>query len=79
MDKGIRVGAIREADENTVYMYGYGKYLGDEESPMGFPNPKIQLENGKVIWGYQCWWGSEKEVKNMIGNRKVIMIDTEEN
>lgn len=19
-------------------------------------NPRIELDNGEVIWGYQCWW-----------------------
>ena len=24
--------------------------------PSPFGNPRIQLQDGSVIWGYQCWW-----------------------
>lgn len=79
MDNKNRVGAIQKADETTVYMYGYGEYLGDAESPLGIPNPKIQLDNGDIVWGYQCWWGPEEKVKNMIGGRKITMVDVKKN
>lgn len=23
---------------------------------LGYSNPKITLDDGTVIWGYQCWW-----------------------
>ncbi len=29
-------------------------------------NPKIRLDNGKIVWGCECWWGSEEEVKKQI-------------
>lgn len=22
-------------------------------------NPRIKLENGKTVWGYECWWRSD--------------------
>lgn len=71
-----RVGAVRNADKNTVYLYGYGVYEGDEIHPeLGFPNPKIQLDNGSVVWGCECWWGSEEKVKQMIGERNVEFVE----
>lgn len=24
-------------------------------------NPKIELDNGDIVWGYQCWWGPEEK------------------
>jgi hypothetical protein len=84
MEKGSRVGAIQSADETTVKFYGYGVYAGDEVPPkevdeiaseMGLTNPKIQLDNGNVVWGCQCWWGSEERVKKMIGDRKIEAPD----
>ncbi len=26
-------------------------------------NPKILLDSGDVVWGCECWWGPEAEVK----------------
>lgn len=75
---GDRVGAILSANENTVKLLGYGMYAGEEIPPDGFlhdagiKNPKIQLDNGGVVWGYQCWWGDEQRVKQIIGDRAVI-------
>ena len=72
---GYRVGAIQKADKETVYMYGFGTYVGDEVSPeFPVPNPKIQLDNGEVVWGYQCWWGPEEKVNEMIAGRKIEFV-----
>lgn len=77
---GTRVGAILSADKETVRLLGYGTYIGNEIPPegplhkIGIPNPKIQLDNGDVVWGYQCWWGDEEEVKCSIGGRQVIEV-----
>lgn len=60
-----RVIAIRntDTDNKIVYIYGYGMHVGSvQNEELGFSNPKIELDNGKVIWGYQCWWGDEKAV-----------------
>lgn len=86
---GSRVGAILSADENEVHLLGYGTYQGDEIPPpgikfvgidlheLGHSNPKILLDNGKVVWGCECWWGSEEQVRNSIGSRRVIEVDAE--
>ncbi|HZK28051.1 MAG TPA: hypothetical protein VFD00_11015 [Thermoclostridium sp.] len=34
-------------------------------------NPTIKLDNGQVVYGYECWWANEDKVKEMIGNRNV--------
>jgi len=70
---GERVLAVRSADETTLFIYGYGTYVGYETPPVGTPhifgpitqelvdigytNPKIELDSGDVVWGAQCWWG----------------------
>ena len=72
---GFRVIAISHADEKNVFIFGAGVYKGRETSPIGFPNPKIELDNGDVVWGYQCWWGREDKVKeDFIGDRTVITV-----
>lgn len=65
---GDRIGAIRSAKNNTVQLLGYGTYLGDEVPGDLYPRPtpKLQLDNGNVVWGFQCWWGSESAVRSRI-------------
>ena len=90
MKEGSRVGAILSGDAVNIYFLGYGIYLSDvllPEDVKGFwaklcragkhKNPKIQLDNGKVVWGCQCWWGDEEKVRTMLKDdkRKVIKVD----
>ena len=39
---------------------------------LGLKNPKIRLDSGEVVWGYECWWGPEEKVTETIGDRKVL-------
>ena len=61
---GQRVIAFRDATEGIVSSYGEGEYLGDKIPSEGMladleiKNPCIKLDNGKYVWGFQCWWGS---------------------
>lgn len=81
---GSRVGAIQKADKDSVHFYGWGVYEGDFVPQRGFmkgssiTNPQIKLDNGKLVWGCECWWGPEDKVKEMIGDRKVINVEVEE-
>src|SRR6185437_10617072 len=36
-------------------------------------NPRIKLDNGEVVWGRECWWGSEEEVKTKIDGKTIVM------
>ena len=90
LKEGERVGAIAYTEvqegKKVIYMYGYGTYAGYHTPPesvtfMGMPltnNPKIELDNGKVVWGCECWWGSEEEVKKWCEGKEVIELDIEE-
>jgi hypothetical protein len=31
-----------------------------------YTNPQIRLDNGKVVYGCECWWGNELNVKKQI-------------
>ena len=81
---GSRVGAMESANKETVRMYGYGVYDGDHVPASGWlhdakiPNPKIILDDGGVVWGYQCWWGDEEAVLKKVGDREVIMVSAPE-
>lgn len=79
MNIGDRVAAVCIDDQGCkIYLYGAGIYVGDEiptDSPnpvaqfcvrSRFTNPKIQLDDGKIIYGCECCWDSELNVTNMV-------------
>jgi hypothetical protein len=35
-------------------------------------NPRITLDDGRVVWGAQCWWGPEEKTRRIIGDRVVV-------
>jgi hypothetical protein len=86
MIKGDRVGAVLSMSSNEVRLLGYGIYQGDKVPPAGLgwitdllaelkcTNPCIQLDNGDIVWGCECWWGSEAVVRARIGDRKVVEV-----
>ena len=44
-------------------------------------NPRIRLDNGKIVWGYECWWGNAGDFENSPDKsqyRKIIEIDIDE-
>ena len=87
---GDRVGAVSHSEGDTIYIFGYGVYAGDEVPDTaggwmgeglrenGVTNPKIVLDSGKVVWGCECWWGSEESVRKNIEGKTVVEIDIEE-
>lgn len=42
-------------------------------------NPCIRLDDGRVVWGFQCWWGSEEYIRRVIGDRTVVVVDINNN
>lgn len=79
---GDRVGAILSKDGDTVEFFGYGVYLGDEIPPhnvggrllSGAKNPKIRLDDGTIVWGLECWWGSEAEIKQFLEGATIVHV-----
>ena len=87
---GDRVGAVSHANELEAFVYGFGVYAGDE-IPLtaagwmgealrqaGVPNPKLILDNGDVVWGCECWWGSEESVRRRLGDRTIVTVSIDE-
>jgi hypothetical protein len=78
---GYRAGAFLSADAVSVKLIGYGVYVGDEVAPSrGYPNPHIKLDDGKEVWGCECWWGPEDKIKAMVADyeakgAKIVPID----
>lgn len=88
MEKGTRVGAVMSADDKAVKFFGWGTYAGHEVPgpevggfmgtllrEMKMVNPKINLDDGKVVWGCECWWGPEEKVRAMLDGRLLESVD----
>lgn len=82
---GQRVGAISHGEGDTVWIFGFGVYDGDHVPPegvggfnTGHPNPRIKLDGGKVVWGCECWWGSEAKIREQIAGKTVVEVDIDE-
>lgn len=66
-------------DEKIIEFFGFGVYEGDHVAgegdplPIGWisemmvkysrPNPRIRLDDGKIVWGCECWWGPEEQLQ----------------
>ena len=87
---GERVGCILSASDKTVELIGFGQYVGDyvphekvggmgqDLIELGIEDPKVILDNGKDVFGCECWWGSEAKIKKMLEGKSVIEIDIDE-
>jgi hypothetical protein len=66
---GTRVTAILEAGNGVVRSFGDGVYAGDFVIPIeiigidGIENPRIDLDNGKTVWGCEMWWGPSTTIR----------------
>ena len=87
MKKGERVGAILGSNKDgSVDFLGYGVYEGDfiPTEAVGFmaeiatklehTNPRIRLDDGQVVYGCECWWGKEDEVKKSLEGHTVNLV-----
>lgn len=75
---GDRVGALLGSDPNTkiVQVFGYGVFEGDHVPEYRgqlslatscheaeVPNPRIRLDSGELVYGAECWWGPETDIR----------------
>lgn len=80
MKEGARVGAVLSITDGHAKLLGYGTYKGDlvphtddvklfgmSMKELGRKNPCIELDNGDLVYGCECWWGSEQSIKEKMG------------
>lgn len=48
------------------------KASGDLPADWSWKNPRITLDDGSVVWGCQCWWGSEETIRERIKGLKIV-------
>ncbi len=41
-------------------------------------NPRIRLDDGTIVWGYQCWWGDEAKCETKYAGYKVENVKLDE-
>jgi hypothetical protein len=87
---GERVGAVSHTEADKVFMFGFGVYQGEKVPPKGIRfmgmdlnamkhyNPCVLLDNGKEVWGCECWWGPEELIKRQLEGKTVVELDVEQ-
>lgn len=48
------------------------KSSGQLPADYAWKNPRITLDDGRIVWGTQCWWGPEETIRQKIGSRHVV-------
>lgn len=81
-----RVGAFQYYDKDTLFLFGYGEYVGDEipyTAAQGMSPtlslgriaiPLIYLDNGQHIFDCECYWDKEATVREIAARREVVSI-----
>lgn len=85
---GTRVGAVMSSNDEQMDFLGYGTlveprvpaeavgFFADGLRELGRDNPTIQLDSGQVVYGCECWWGPEEEVRKMVEKHpNVVNVD----
>lgn len=84
---GKKVMAIQSIEDDVAKVYGEGIYMGRQEPDLvfGSPNthgitcPCVLLDTGSIVWGFECWWGDKEKIMGLIGDKKVITVEPEQN
>jgi len=43
------------------------------------PNPRIRLDSGEIVWGCECWWGPEEEMRRqLMGYKEIVHVTVAE-
>jgi len=62
-------GSMKAEDEtplNKIFaLWEMGKECPLPDFAMITNNPRIKLDDGDVIWGYECWWGEADKVDSL--------------
>jgi len=71
--RGTYEGELAPKDYPTEHQPAgmMGRYLTEQ----GMTNPCIKLEDEKLIWGCECWWGPEEVVEEKIQGLEVKTLD----
>lgn len=65
--------SVSDFEEEVKSMKASGEIPIDFE----FLNPQILLDDGRVVWGAQCWWADEEKIKKVIGGRPIVLVNSD--
>jgi hypothetical protein len=87
--EGTRIVAVESFEAGVVRIYGRGRYAGKARPPngtrtrfgtvtdlwpRGFFVPKLELDEGTIVWGPQCTWMTEVGFEKVRGGREVRVV-----
>jgi hypothetical protein len=84
MESGTRVGAILSKSETSLEFFGWGTYRGKaippvELWPQGTRQDRIELDSGKILWGFEAWWGPVERIKPIVERaERVTLVELED-
>ena len=41
-------------------------------------NPRIDLDQGGSVWGFQCWWGPEAQFDDWVAGREIVIVSPDD-
>ena len=50
------VAATPDVSKPYIGQEGLAELIFGGDMDFGFGNVRITLDNGNIIWGYECWW-----------------------
>lgn len=65
LEKGSKVMIIEDCREGNKATGQIATLEGYFEIDDDLESPKMILEDGSVIWGYECWWQLAEEVDDL--------------
>ena len=45
-------------------------WIAEAGRELGHTNPRIRLDDGKVVYGCECWWATEAKVRAMVAEHE---------
>lgn len=69
-DEHLRTGQERAAAEAARPLDERAAELAARTST----NPRIDLDAGGVVWGFQCWWGPADKFENWTDGRDCVLV-----
>jgi hypothetical protein len=84
-DTLVAKGEMTRADADRQLAEGEARAAASKARPMServdelverlLANPRIDLDDGTVVWGCECWWSAEERFDEFVGDREVVTVD----